>query len=94
MKYEYAKSSNLAGVGIWALGYDSNSNQMWGSIEDQFSIFIEGDLNNDNIVNVVDIVQLVNTILVNGFSSSMDLNDDLVVNILDVLILANIILDR
>ena len=94
IKYEYAKSSNLAGVGIWALGYDSNSAQMWGSIEDQFSIFIQGDLNGDNIVNVVDIVQLVNTILENEYSSSMDLNNDLVINILDVLILVNIILDR
>ena len=77
IKYEYAKSSNLAGVGIWALGYDSNSAQMWGSIEDQFSIFLGGDLNGDNIVNVVDIVQLVNTILANEYSSSMDLNNDL-----------------
>ena len=93
-KYEYAKSSNLAGVGIWALGYDSNSAQMWGSIEDQFSFFLQGDLNGDNIVNVVDIVQLVNTILENEYSSSMDLNNDLVINILDVLILVNIILNR
>ena len=94
MKYEYAKSSNLAGVGIWALGYDSNSAQMWGSIEDQFSIFIQGDLNGDNIVNVVDIVQLVNTILENEYSSSMDLNNDSIVNVLDILILVNIILDN
>ena len=94
MKYEYAKSSNLAGVGIWALGYDSNSAQMWGSIGDQFSFFLQGDLNGDNIVNVVDIVQLVNTILENEYSSSMDLNNDLVINILDVLILVNIILNR
>ena len=94
IKYEYAKSSNLAGVGIWALGYDSNSAQMWGSIEDQFSIFIQGDLNGDNIVNVVDIVQLVNTILENEYSSSMDLNNDSIVNVLDILILVNIILDN
>ena len=94
MKYEYAKSSNLAGVGIWALGYDSNSAQMWGSIEDQFSFFLQGDLNGDNIVNVVDIVQLVNTILANEYSSSMDLNNDSTVNVLDILILVNIILDN
>ena len=94
IKYEYAKSSNLAGVGIWALGYDSNSAQMWGSIEDQFSIFIQGDLNGDNIVNVVDIVQLVNTILENEYSSSMDLNNDSIVNVLDILILVNIIHDN
>ena len=60
----------------------------------QFSFFLQGDLNGDNIVNVVDIVQLVNTILANEYSSSMDLNNDLVINILDVLIIVNIILDR
>ena len=92
-KYEYAKNNNLRGVGIWALGYDNNSEQMWGSIEDQFSNIIEGDLNGDNIVNVIDIVQLVTTILNNEYLSLGDFNNDLIVNVLDILILVNIILD-
>ena len=92
-KYEYAKNNNLRGVGIWALGYDNNSEQMWGSIEDQFSNIIVGDLNGDNIVNVIDIVQLVTTILNNEYLSLGDFNNDLIVNVLDILILVNIILD-
>ena len=92
-KYQYAKENSLAGVGIWALGYDDNSDQLWGSIADQFYDFIEGDLNNDGIANVIDIVQLVSLILNNQDDIEADLNNDGIINVLDVIILVNIILD-
>ncbi|MDP6853800.1 MAG: aryl-sulfate sulfotransferase [Candidatus Marinimicrobia bacterium] len=55
--------------------------------------FLQGDLNEDNMLNILDIVLLVNVILDGGFSVPGDLNDDGVNNILDIVILANLILD-
>ena len=92
-KYQYAKENSLAGVGIWALGYDNNSDEMWGSISDQFYSYIQGDLNNDGIANVVDIILLVSIILNNEDNVIADLNNDGIINVLDVIVLVNIILD-
>ena len=92
-KYQYAKENSLAGVGIWALGYDNNSDAMWGSISDQFYSYIQGDLNNDGIANVVDIILLVSIILNNEDNDNSDLNNDGIINVLDVIVLVNIILD-
>lgn len=36
MKYDYALSKNLRGVGIWALGYDGNRKELWAEIEKRF----------------------------------------------------------
>ena len=92
-KYQFAKENSLAGVGIWALGYDNNSDEMWGSISDQFYSYIQGDLNNDGIANVVDIILLVSIILNNEDNDNSDLNNDGIINVLDVIVLVNIILD-
>ena len=53
-----------------------------------------GDLNNDTIINVIDIIILVNSILNNNdFSIDLDINADGVINILDIIELANIIIE-
>ena len=52
-----------------------------------------GDMNNDGILNVIDIVSIVNIILFNQYLDSGDMNLDGVVNILDVIQLMNIILN-
>src|SRR5262249_47306700 len=36
LKYDFAKSKNLAGVGIWALGFDDGRNEMWSLLGDEF----------------------------------------------------------
>ena len=36
MKYDYALSKNLKGVGIWALGYDGSRQELWKEIEKRF----------------------------------------------------------
>ena len=54
---------------------------------------ILGDLNGDEIVNVLDIVQIVNLVLANEYDENSDLNGDGIVNILDVVQLVNIILN-
>ena len=55
---------------------------------------ILGDINNDNILNVLDIVLLVNLILENyEYNGTADINNDNELNVLDVVLLVNIILD-
>ena len=61
-----------------------------------FQVFLEqinGDINLDGTINILDIIQLVNIILDNNYSSIADINDDGINNILDVIQLVNIILE-
>ena len=54
-----------------------------------------GDLNNDNIVNVLDIILLVNFILDGQeYSANTDINSDNEINILDIIALVNMILEN
>ena len=53
-----------------------------------------GDVNGDDIINVLDIVQTVNMVLgLQEASSLADINDDNIVNILDVVQLINLVLN-
>ncbi|MBU2506688.1 MAG: T9SS type A sorting domain-containing protein [Bacteroidetes bacterium] len=36
LKYDVAISKNLKGVGMWALGYDGNRNELWNLIDEKF----------------------------------------------------------
>ena len=64
-------------------------------ISDQ--VFIPGDVNQDAIINILDIVQIVNIILdtnpPNVNLNAADLNNDDVINVLDIILIVNIILD-
>ena len=51
-----------------------------------------GDLNEDEILNILDVIQLINVILDGEENSASDMNSDGVTNILDVIQLINIIL--
>ena len=54
-----------------------------------------GDLNEDGLLNILDLVMLVNIILYDEYGSpAADVNGDGVYNILDVVMLANIILSQ
>jgi spore germination protein YaaH len=92
-KYQFAKDNNLSGVGIWALGYDNGNNELWDALENQFTIEISGDLNSDNVINILDVMIIINMILENiEYSSNADLNQDQIINVIDVITLINIIL--
>ena len=71
---------------------NSAKNYIRNIIEANYQQSILGDVNNDSIVNVQDIIILVNMILNNQTDSSADLNSDGIVNILDVVQVVNIIL--
>ena len=55
---------------------------------------IQGDVNGDDIVNILDVIQVVNVILSGDNPDNSDLNSDGVVNVLDIISIVNIILDR
>ena len=54
--------------------------------------FIQGDLNQDDIVNIIDIILVIDYILNDIYNQSADLNDDGTNNILDILLLVDIII--
>ena len=54
-----------------------------------------GDLNNDTIINILDVVLMVNIVLgENSPSSTSDMNMDGITNVLDIILLINIILEN
>jgi len=56
---------------------------------------LSGDINNDGLVNVIDVISLVNVVLGNNESlGSTDLNSDNQTNILDIVFLVSLILDN
>jgi hypothetical protein len=58
-----------------------------------FSTSILGDLNDDGVINVLDVVVLVNIVLgIDDGIPAGDLNNDGLINVLDVVILVNMIL--
>ena len=56
------------------------------------SVFLEGDINGDSLVNIQDIILTVNLVLSNEYNSLADLNSDNIVDILDLVALVNIVL--
>ena len=52
--------------------------------EDYFNSFLLGDVNEDNIVDILDIIFLVNFIISNEYNELADLNNDENVDVLDV----------
>jgi hypothetical protein len=59
----------------------------------EYFVLIQGDINQDDIVNILDIVQLISIVLENQYVDNADLNGDDIVNVLDIVQLVNIILN-
>ena len=93
-KYQFAKESGLSGVGMWALGYDGNSEDLWDILYDNFNTDIAGDLNSDGLLNILDVVGVIDLVLNDIYIESADLNEDTTVSILDIIILVNMILSE
>ena len=63
--------------------------------QDQSCLGISGDMNNDSMINVLDVILLVNIILGSDNDPNMgDMNSDGSIDILDVILLVNIILEN
>ena len=66
----------------------------WAPFQRMVTIIAQtGDMNDDGIFNIADVIIMINLILNNQYESDADLNDDTFVNVQDVLILINWILE-
>ena len=63
------------------------------AVAESLDCSIPGDVNNDGIVNVLDIVEVIGCVLDNPCPDCSDVNEDGVLNILDIVIMVNIILE-
>ena len=54
--------------------------------------FVLGDVNGDEVLDILDVVILVNLVLSQGYSDPADMNSDGVLDVLDIVILVNAIL--
>ena len=52
-----------------------------------------GDLNSDDIIDILDIILIVDIIINEGFNSIVDMNGDDIVNVLDLITVIDIIID-
>ena len=98
LKYQYVMEQELSGVGIWALGYDAGTVELWDALEDHFvSCSLPGDLDQDGNVTVLDILLMVG-VLTGGLIideeqlACADLNGDGSLDILDIVETVAIIL--
>jgi len=53
---------------------------------------LRGDLNDDGVLNILDVVLMVNMVLGDGYDESADMNGDGIINVLDIVTLINAIL--
>ena len=79
-------------IPIEYLEYQPGDEDIYLGLENQCLYF--GDINEDNVLNVLDVVILVNTILTPIENPCADLNSDSTTNILDIVILIEMILNR
>lgn len=79
-KYKAALDSDLGGVGIWALGFDSGTLDLWNTIRKYFSIPVS-DINTDRKVDITDINSLLTSL--SKFDAKADINSDQEINGMD-----------
>ena len=97
IKHRYFDCNDNTEVWLYEViggGHDwpAYSNQEIWNFFSQYT-FSPGDINGDNIINILDVIQVVNLILINEYEQNGDLNQDGLINVLDVIQLVNIILN-
>ena len=98
IKHRYFDCNNNAEVWLYEVvggGHDwpgYSSQEIWNFFS-QYTLSL-GDVNGDDIINILDVIQTVNLILINGYEQNGDLNQDEFINVLDVIQLVNIILNN
>ena len=53
---------------------------------------INGDFNQDGVLNVVDVVSIINLVLTNQYNEIADVNSDNLLNVVDIVMLVNLII--
>jgi len=81
----------------WAINWGFNTSQELINFFSQYNLSdfyqIDGDLNDDGLVNVQDIILIINLILNSDYNYLGDLNFDNQLDVLDIIIFINIILE-
>ena len=52
-----------------------------------------GDLNDDGVINILDVIEVVNIVLSGNYNVIADINSDGIINILDIITISNLILN-
>ena len=99
--FEYSEDGNhinehllRSNINITSFGVDENNELLFCGNENIYKLTSsQGDLNQDNDLNILDVVLLINFVLENNYNSSGDINNDETLNILDIVQLVNIILN-
>ena len=79
-------------INLLSLG-NAEKNYIRSILEEHYQESNMGDINEDTLVNIQDVILVINLILNNEFNLLADLNLDSIVNVLDVIQLVNIILN-
>lgn len=79
-KYQLALDNRLGGVGIWALGFDAGTNDLWNVLKAYFSIPV-ADIDNNRMVDAKDLDQIITNYSKDEKIS--DINQDGIVNAID-----------
>ena len=86
----FLSTGEPGGLHISNIGYPGETIQFTYHVICNETVY--GDINEDFVINILDVVQLVNFVLSGNNDSCFDINDDSIVNILDIIITINIIL--
>ena len=98
--YDYSQGLDSYDLSVSKLNSSTNFLYKQGGTISTFQIeliplsYENGDINQDSIINIQDVIALINYILNSDFNTGGDLNDDQEINILDVIYLVSIILNR
>jgi chitinase len=96
LKAQYILDEGLGGGMFWEFSGDKHDvlldelNAVF-NFENHINC-VSGDLNGDDIINIIDIVNIVNLILLSQFDSCGDFNNDGILNIVDIVQIINFIL--
>jgi len=84
---EYVPEINTARFGTYGRG-------IWDFIIDENIDLLYGDINQDTIINIQDVISLINIILDDSdFMVVADMNQDDMIDVIDVVLLVNFILE-
>ena len=88
-------TNEYTGVWLWedVCGWGNQTYELDNSYCEQNEYQL-GDLNQDSLINIQDVIVAINLILYGEFDSSADINLDSTVNVLDVIQIVNIILNN
>lgn len=84
---------------VWDYTYDSSISGYWIARAEKYPLdyldnILLGDVNNDGIINILDVVSSVNIVLGNlEWVGAADYNNDGIINILDIVSIVNLILN-